>query len=119
MSGVPGIVRGRNEDLDRLGGMVGGLGLTVPRLYVLAFGGVNAFMHCWSRTGGLTGFKKPSVASNSGSASCVVTLIVVRLCLVHLQSFVDILRFDSLDVFADLFHDFDCNLLSSPFVSFL
>ena len=53
MSCVPGIVRGRNEDLDRLGGMVGGLVLTVPRLYVLAFGGVNAFMHCWSRTGGL------------------------------------------------------------------
>ena len=52
--------------------MVGGLVLTVPRLYLLTFGGVNAFMHCWSRIGGLTGFKKPSVASNSGSASCVV-----------------------------------------------
>ena len=42
---MPGIVRGKNEDRGRLGRVVVGLVLTVPRLCVLGRGDLNAFMH--------------------------------------------------------------------------
>ena len=59
-------------DLVLLGMLLGGLVLTLPRLCLLDFGGVKAFMHLWIRSGELGRFKKPRVASKAGSASCVL-----------------------------------------------